>query len=120
MPIHRDYPDQNVVCFGLNIPVKNCQDSFIVWYDAKLSDNKMPSYSLGTEKVGLAITVDEKNVQEIDRMTCDKPYWINNFVPHNGVALHNKTRIMSSIRFTPEINELIKNGYFDKFLVPQT
>lgn len=120
MPIHRDYYDQQVVCFGLNIPVTNCQDSFIVWYDANLlTESKMPEYSLGTAGVGQAIPADQKNAKEIARMTCDQPYWINNYVPHNGMALHKKTRIMSSIRFTPEINSLVLSGYFDKFLVEQ-
>jgi hypothetical protein len=117
MPIHRDYYDQNVVCFGLNIPVKNCENSFIVWYDAELmSNSKMPNYSLGTQGVAQAIPADETSAKELARMTCDQPYWVNNFVPHNGIALHSKTRIMSSIRFLPEINDLVKNGYFDKFL----
>lgn len=120
MPIHRDYHDQNIVCFGLNIPVINCEDSFIVWYEANLMmQSKMPSYSLGTDGVAQAIPADESSAKEIARMSCDRPYWINNFVPHNGVSVHSSTRIMSSIRFTPEINDLIKNGYFDKFLVGQ-
>jgi len=118
MPIHRDFNDPEVVCFGLNVPVKNCDKSFIAWYQADVgTDSKMPNYSLGTDGVGLATSVDEKNAKEIAKMTCDQPYWINNFVPHNGFALHSRTRIMSSIRFTPEINDLIRNGYFDKFLV---
>jgi hypothetical protein len=121
MPIHRDYHDQKEVCFGLNIPTKNCHDSFIVWYDADLMfDKELPDYAHGTDLVKFSIPADERTAKEIARMTCDQPYWINNFVPHAVISLHNQTRIMSSIRFISEINTLVANGHFDKFLVTQS
>lgn len=117
-PIHIDYPDQARQSFGLNIPVLNCKNSFTVWYDAEpMAHEYVDSHIMTSELVSASIPCREETAIEIDRCDANVPHWINNYVPHKPVCLHDKFRINASVRFTPKIYELIANGYFEEKLV---
>jgi hypothetical protein len=117
-PIHIDYPDPRRLSFGLNIPVLNCQDSYTVWYDAEPLPYKiLPAHIVTSELVSTAIPVVEETAVEIARCDANVPHWINNYAPHKPICLHDNYRINSSMRFMPEIYEMIADGYFEKHLV---
>jgi hypothetical protein len=117
-PIHIDYPDPKRLSFGLNIPVLNCQDSYTVWYDAEPMPHKLVDQHIMTsELVSASIPCNQETAVEIARCDANVPQWINNHTPHKPICLHDNYRINSSMRFMPEIYEMIANGYFDKHLV---
>jgi hypothetical protein len=101
-PPHIDTDD-----VGLNIPLYNCDNTYTVWYDAKILDQPVPDdYVIGTEDAKLARIVDEKNAVEIVRVEANRPLWINTNVAHRPETHHDKLRMAASIRFDPApINE---------------
>lgn len=103
--IHVDQFDWTTVCYGLNIPVMNCEDSYTVWYDAELLDenpsddkpayNNAPIIKPGTTPI------------EIGRWAVKNPAWVNVSIPHCSVTEHNKPRALISARFDPEVHDLL-------------
>jgi hypothetical protein len=95
-PPHIDTDD-----VGLNIPLYNCDNTYTVWYDAKILDQPVPDHVIGTEDAKLARIVDEKNAVEIARVEANRPLWINTNVAHRPETHHDKLRMAASIRFYP-------------------
>jgi hypothetical protein len=100
-PPHIDTDD-----VGLNIPLYNCDNTYTVWYDAKILDQPVPEHMIGTLHVKAARIVDKKNAVEIGRVEANQPLWLNTNVAHRPETHHDKLRMAASIRFYPEpINE---------------
>ena len=87
---------------GLNIPLYNCDNTYTVWYDAKILNQPFPDHVIGTLHVKVARIVDKKNAVEIDRVESNRPLWINTNVAHRPETHHDKLRLAASIRFYPE------------------
>lgn len=118
-PIHIDYYNTDFMSIGLNIPVLNCNGSRTVWYDSIPEDNDdMPDYIGELTKVSVSVSVKcvQDNVKEIGFCDATVPSWINNAIPHAPRCNHNKLRINCSLRFNPKINDLLRDGTFDKLL----
>jgi len=99
-------PHIDTLDVGLNIPLHNCDNTYTVWYDAKILDQPFPDHVIGTEVVKAARIVDKKNAVEIDRVEANRPLWLNTNVAHRPETHHDKLRMAASIRFYPEpINE---------------
>jgi hypothetical protein len=99
-------PHIDTLDVGLNIPLYNCDNTYTVWYDAKILDQPFPDHVIGTEVVKAARIVDKKNAVEIDRVEANRPLWLNTNVAHRPETHHEKLRMAASIRFYPEpINE---------------
>jgi hypothetical protein len=99
-------PHIDTLDVGLNIPLYNCDDTFTVWYDAKILDQPFPDHVIGTGFVKAARIVDKKNAVEIGRVEANRPLWLNTNVAHKPETHHDKLRMAASIRFSPEpINE---------------
>lgn len=99
-------PHIDTLDVGLNIPLFNCDDTYTVWYDAKILDQGFPDHVIGTPIVEKARIVDKKNAVEIGRVEANRPLWINTNVAHRPETHHDKLRMAASIRFFPEpINE---------------
>ena len=91
---------------GLNIPLMNCEDTYTVWYDAKIVDRELPTYVIGSDVAHMARVCDPRTAVEIGRCDSNQPYWINTNVPHRPETHHNQFRLAASIRFHPDpINE---------------
>ena len=102
MPIHTDSnkPDRQ---YALNIPVVNCVESYMVWYDPiDPTQVEHREYMAGTATV-VAQYYKKDNVVEIDRAPSDCMMFVNVRVPHNGINLNNNVRSIISLRFTPEL-----------------
>ena len=99
-------PHIDTLDVGLNIPLSNCDDTFTVWYDAKILDQSFPKHVIGSPLVENARIVDKKNAVEIGRVESNRPLWLNTNVAHRPETHHDKLRMAASIRFYPEpINE---------------
>ena len=119
MPIHRDYlPDADTEGhFGLNIPVRGCQDSYTVFYKGELNyDAPWREDAIGTPAANRAIPANESTVVEIDRVSSELPVWINNHVLHAGRTESTRPRMIISLRFY-NMQQLFDNGHFDKYLI---
>ena len=92
--------DDRVV--GLNFPLLNCDDTYTVWYDAKILDQPFPDYVIGSELISRARITDKKHAVEIDRIEANQPLWIRTNVTHRPETHHDKFRLAASIRFNPE------------------
>jgi len=99
-------PHIDTLDVGLNIPLFNCDDTYTVWYDAKILDQGFPDHVIGSPLVEKARIVDKKNAVEIGRVEANRPLWPNTNVAHRPETHHDKLRMAASIRFYPEpINE---------------
>jgi hypothetical protein len=99
-------PHIDTLDVGLNIPLYNCDDTYTVWYDAKILDQPFPDHVIGSALVEKARIVDKKNAVEIGRVEANRPLWLNTNVAHRPETHHDKLRMAASIRFYPEpINE---------------
>jgi hypothetical protein len=112
-PVHVDYVN-NETFLALNIPLINCENSYIVWYEADL-ENKL---LLSDEKVlfsddivsgqpiyesGNSMTC--KNSTEILRTESVIPMLIHVGRPHRPIVEHENLRVLASIRFRPELTD---------------
>ena len=96
-PPHVDVGDD----IAMNIPLINCEGTYTVWYDAKIIDQELPSYAIGSEIVKIARICDPRTAVEIGRCDSTIPHWINVNVPHRPETHHDKLRMAASIRFLP-------------------
>lgn len=103
-PIHVDSLDWENRCYGLNLPILNCEDSYTVWYDAIATDT--PSI-YGENLRASARFYDTKTAKEVCRMPATTSAWINNSIPHRPVTNHTEFRAIISARFSPEVHDLI-------------
>jgi hypothetical protein len=87
---------------GLNIPLINCHDTYTVWYDTEILDQRLPEYSVGTSLARTGRICNVENAKEIGRCNANKSYWINTNVPHRPETHHDKFRLAASLRFDPE------------------
>jgi hypothetical protein len=103
-PIHIDCTDWEKRCYGLNLPVINCEGTYTVWYDTEmqgnLSDDDALQAIVGMQKPGAAAI-------EIGRWDASKPAWVNNSIPHRPISTHELPRVVLSARFDPELHKLL-------------
>lgn len=107
-PIHVDSLDWKERCYGLNIPVINCKDTFTVFYDADAEIETESRFS-PDDLIKPARLLKTPGVwpAEIDRFPSTQPAWINLRIPHAPRSRHNNPRAIISARFTPEIHDLM-------------
>ena len=103
-PIHVDSTDWEKRCYGLNIPVINCEGTCTVWYDTEIQGNR---YDDSDFRAVARVQKPGAPAVEIGRWDTNKPAWINTSVPHRPVSIHRLPRAVLSARFDPEIHELL-------------
>jgi hypothetical protein len=86
---------------AMNIPMVRCEGTYTVWYDAKIVDQELPTYAIGSEIVKIARVCDPRTAVEIGRCDSNIPHWINVNVPHRPETHHDQLRMAASIRFSP-------------------
>ena len=102
-PVHVDSLNWKTRCYGLNIPVINCDGTETVFYDAEIDDDEYTERQNPINSARLA----KKVIAEIDRVSADQPLWINTRIPHCPESSHDKPRAIISARFRPEIHDLL-------------
>lgn len=98
--IHKDRDDWLEKCFGFNLPVQNCKDSYTIFYKIKegiTPHTGMPCY------IEVPCFFKDDVEYEIGRLPSSQPAFINNNYPHSGFTEHNLFRVLSTTRFHPEI-----------------
>lgn len=116
-PIHRDFITWKARNIALNLPVLNCDGSNTVWYDAELTGQTLTPLLGDSEFVSHAYAVREETAKEIGRCNSNIPHWINVYVPHAPRLTHNKPRIAISVRFYPELFDIVQDGTFESLMV---
>ena len=105
-PIHVDSENWLDICYGLNIPVINCEGTYTVWYDATISNEYADEP--GVPKNALTKYIDKnKPIIEIERLETIHAAWVNVSIPHAPVSTHNKPRAIFSARFAPELHDIL-------------
>jgi hypothetical protein len=111
LPIHIDDNKDNVNQIGLNLPVRNCENSYTVWYKnlgpAEFLD---PDYSGNVDTFNQAPQWNTIDAEEITRVEITKPLWINSGVPHTAVSYNSGIRIAISLRFDTLLQKILKKS----------
>jgi hypothetical protein len=99
--IHIDY---GIYTHSLNIPIKNCDNTFVSYHTVN-----GPPETMHLETNGLPFHYYKpENCVQIDQVEMTQAYIINTSVPHAIVNPTDKTRILIAIRLTSKFN-------FDEF-----
>jgi hypothetical protein len=117
-PIHIDSDKWLETCYGLNIPVLNCEESYTVWYNAEIEYNPnlldltLATYNItqsrmSKKQTSARMAKNETSATEIARWHMKDPAWINVSIPHRPVSNHSKFRAVLSARFEPELHDLL-------------
>jgi hypothetical protein len=103
-PIHIDDRNWKRQCYGLNIPIVNCEGTYTVFYDSETNE---PIFEKGDNRDTAYAQTRNTLATEIGRWDMSKPAWINVSIPHQAVSTHMKPRAIISARFEPELHELL-------------
>ena len=102
--IHVDHTDYNQRCYGLNLPLINCEDTYTVWYNATL-ENESPTDIKSLQNARNIKT--DLPYNEIGRLEVSNSAWINVSIPHVAENKKDKPRALISARFNPEVHSLL-------------
>lgn len=93
--------------WAINIPIINCEDSIMYWYD----NNYDIDIAVPTDNPKLVADNAQHLVPRwvgdpkiIDQWTIDSPAAVRVTVPHNVVNNSNRPRFLLSVRFQTELN----------------
>jgi len=111
-PIHVDHEEDITQQVGLNFPVRNCDNSFTVWYQNVTKIKNLDKQISGDKYTDHICQFDGNNPVEVARCELTKPVWINSGLPHTAESQNPNLRISASFRFHKEIIELLKNENF--------
>jgi len=93
---------KNASNFALNIPILNCEQGYMNWYDG--------AYDLVEDKTKEGLKLLKIHWKEepkiIERALINEPTLVKVNVPHNVENLSNQQRLMLSIRFVPDLGLL--------------
>ena len=92
--------------WALNLPILNCDQSYTIWYDAERKGNVSNVIVEGQETAATYVRYRADTAREIDRVCSDVPVWVNVHTPHAAINLSKHTRMLLSLRFTPELDDL--------------
>jgi hypothetical protein len=98
--IHKDRNDWKEKCFGFNLPVQNCQDSYTVFYKIKQNATAytgMPWYPW------VPCWSKDDVEYELGILPSIQSAFINTSYPHCAFTNHNLVRVICTTRFHPEI-----------------
>jgi len=87
---------------AFNVPLLNCKDSHMLWYDGKYSLKVKPTISNpDVYSLGLSWT---KGPNEVFCQEIVTPCLVRVNIPHRVVNQQSHTRMMLSMRFSPPLN----------------
>ena len=86
------------VPFGLNVPVLNCHNTKMTWYQC--SKENQNGYSTGSSNDQHSITpIDVSKLEIIEELELTKPCFVRNDIMHTVKNLNNAVRIMFTVRW---------------------
>jgi len=105
IPIHIDSMDWRNKCYGLNIPLINCEGTYTAFYDTEICEEQPVKDSNVIHEV--RIQREGAPATEICRVEATNTMWINTMIPHMPLSTHSKPRALITARFIPEVHDLI-------------
>ena len=102
--IHVDSTEWEKRCYGLNLPIINCEGTYTVWYDAEIESTFFDDADFRSVA---RIKKPNTDATEIGRWDMSNPAWINTSIPHRPESTHKKPRAIISARFDPELHDLL-------------
>ena len=104
LPLHSDGRCR----WALNLPIQNCEQSYTIWYNAEVKEDVVkPVVIDGVATAATYVKYQEETAVEIDRVCSNQPLWVNVHTPHSAVNLGDQTRILLSLRFSPELDDIL-------------
>lgn len=116
--IHYDFVLPAEKYMALNIPLLNCENSFIVWYSGEPGEKiKVRSYNNNTNEIVFSendnnpgLIIDNAHwvqgqTDELIRVECIEPMLVHTGQPHQPEVHHNHLRVLLSLRFNPELSD---------------
>ena len=103
-PIHVDSIGWEDRCYGLNLPLVNCENSYTVWYDAKIID-KLVTEEYDRRHSGRFCVAE--GATEVCRMPATTTAWVNTSIPHRPETETTELRAIISARFSPEVHDYL-------------
>lgn len=101
-PIHTDDITE-LNCIALNIPIKNCNNTFTKFFDINPGQEPKKMRSLAVED-GYYYYYSEDQVKEIETLHPIKPVFFNLNVPHAVYNYTDNTRVLISVRINLDKN----------------
>lgn len=114
LPIHTDAP---ATAFALNMPILNCDDTYLAWYNAtqRKGEYAVDYASDSWHEVSTAAFFDKDFATEIARIHAIEPHWVNVENPHAVLYGPNKSyegvRVIITVRFDHRIYDYLTNLY---------
>jgi len=95
---------------ALNVPIENCTDSRMVWYDGEYTaiENSKPPLNLATNgpRTKYLELSWKGDPMLLDHVVINCPMLVRINIPHQVVNNSENRRVMLSLRFTPDIEWL--------------
>lgn len=102
--IHVDTQNFNYRCYGLNLPLINCENTYTVWYEGTLDQTPVETEN---KRLKSSRYIDKSlPYHEIGRLEVTQPAWVNVCIPHKPENNNQKPRAVISARFTPEVHDI--------------
>ena len=99
------------------MPVLNCENTYTAFYDAEVLEDTLKDLVGNNPYANRSQKVNETTAQEIGRCDSTDAHWINVYQPHAPRSNHDQYRVTFSMRFRPELFDLMSSGEFDRELV---
>jgi hypothetical protein len=85
---------------AINLPVYNCDQGYSIWYQASCIGTITESTSgKSTNQQAEYVPYSHADAVELSRVSNQHPIWFNTSIPHRGVNLSNRPRIILTLRF---------------------
>lgn len=91
---------------AINLPIYNCDQGWMIWYDAEQMGgvNHMPSGNSTKNQLAEYVPYKHSGATELARISSSQAAWVNTQIPHQGINLSNRPRIILTLRFDVPIN----------------
>lgn len=99
-PIHVDGDGEFPIVLALNLPVFNCDNTYMHWFDIPASQFEFIE-DRGNKYKSLPLDYDWKQHKPIESLELTHPCMVRVNVPHNIINDQDNTRAILSIRFNP-------------------
>lgn len=99
-PVHVDGDGKNPVVLALNLPVFNCDNTYMHWFDVPPEQFSFIE-DRGNVYRSLPLDYDWTTLELLDSLELTTPHMVRVNVPHNIVNEQNANRAIVSVRFNP-------------------
>lgn len=113
-PIHVDGDGSRPVVLAINLPVFNCENTYMYWFDVPPDQLKFIE-DRGNRYKSLPLDYDWTKITPLETLELTKPCMVRINVPHNIVNDRDTVRAILSIRFNPAPFHMWPESITDSF-----